>query len=92
MGITLTAASAVVFVEFAWSPADHEQASDRVHRIGQEADTVFAYYLIANGTIENDIVQLLQRKQKVTSYILDGKEREFLDQDILDNLIEEFGK
>jgi intein/homing endonuclease len=60
------------------------------HRIGQEADTVFAYYLIANGTIENDIVQLLQRKQKVTSFLLDGKEKEFLDQDILDDLIDGF--
>lgn len=92
IGINLTAASAAAFVEFAWSPADHEQASDRLHRIGQEAETVFAYYLIANGTIENDIVDLLQRKQKVTSYVLDGKEKEFLDQSLLDSLIDGFGR
>lgn len=90
LGITLTAASAVTFVEFAWSPADHEQASDRIHRIGQEAETVFAYYLIAEGTIENSIVRLLQRKQKVVSYVLDGKERDFIDQSLLDSLIDEF--
>lgn len=92
IGITLTAASAVAFVEFAWSPADHEQAEDRIHRIGQEAETVFAYYLIAEGTIENSIVRLLQRKQKVTSYVLDGKEKEFINQSLLDDLIDEFGK
>lgn len=92
IGITLTAASAVAFVEFAWTPADHEQAEDRIHRIGQEAEAVFAYYLIAEGTIENNIVKLLQRKQKVTSYILDGKEKDFINQSLLDSLIGEFGR
>jgi len=87
VGITLTAASASCFVEFGWTPADHIQFEDRVHRIGQMADSVFAYYLVANGTIEQHIVELLQQKYDVISKVLDGKENQTLfDNSILDDL------
>ncbi len=86
-GITLTAARTVVHVELDWNPATHDQASDRTHRISQKADAVFIYYLIANGTIEDDIIKLLQEKGKMLGKVLDGKESEFIDTDIYDDLI-----
>ncbi len=62
VGITLTAASTVIFIDMDWSPAVNEQAEDRAHRIGQEG-TVNVYYYICRGTIEEDIAQVLLDKQ-----------------------------
>jgi SWI/SNF-related matrix-associated actin-dependent regulator 1 of chromatin subfamily A len=72
VGLTLTAASQVGFVEFGWTPADHDQAEDRAHRIGQE-DSVNVWYLVCEGTIEEDIVETLDEKRKVVDAIVDGK-------------------
>ena len=49
VGITLTAGTHVVFNDLDWVPANHWQAEDRVHRIGQ-TETTFATYLHAAGT------------------------------------------
>ncbi|MCL6444520.1 MAG: DEAD/DEAH box helicase [Alicyclobacillus sp.] len=67
---TLTAASHVAFIELPWQPAKATQAEDRVHRIGQTADSVHIYHLLAVNTIEEAIGNLLRKKQKVISEIL----------------------
>jgi len=72
-GITLTAASNTAFLELGWTPGEHIQAEDRVHRIGQEADSVNAWYLLADGTIDQSIAKLIDHKAKVLDQILDGK-------------------
>lgn len=73
VGLTLTAASATCFLELGWTPGEHDQAEDRVHRIGQEADSVFAYYLLAAGTIDEQIAELIDDKRRVLNAVLDGK-------------------
>lgn len=83
-GITLTAASAVAFLEFGWVPAEHEQAEDRIHRIGQKADSVFAYYLCAGDSIEKDLIERLIEKKKVTSKLISGREKDLFKKEVLD--------
>ena len=61
VGLTLTAASIVVFTEMHWTPAIMVQAEDRAHRIGQE-NPVNCYYLYAKGTLDPQIYQKLQNK------------------------------
>lgn len=71
-GLTLTAAANVAFVELGWTPAEHDQAEDRCHRIGQE-DSVTAWYLIATGTIDERIAQLIEHKRAIVGAVTDGK-------------------
>lgn len=91
-GITLTAASNMVIVQFGWSPAEHDQLSDRLHRIGQ-LNSVNIYYLIAFGTIEETIIHIIQNKSGNVNKVLDGDEKtKHFDSGILHDLIEEFRK
>ena len=72
VGLTLTAASDVAFVEFGWTPGDMDQAEDRAHRIGQR-DSVTAWYLMAPGeTIDTDMMTLIASKRDSASRLLDG--------------------
>lgn len=61
VGISLTAASYVIFAELDWSPSVHRQAEDRLHRLGQKRP-VFAHYLIGLGTFDETIAKTLARK------------------------------
>lgn len=70
-GFTLAAASQVIFVDYAWTPAEHLQAEDRAHRIGQ-ARSVTVTYLSAVGTIDEDVEQLLAEKLEVAGRLIDG--------------------
>jgi SWI/SNF-related matrix-associated actin-dependent regulator 1 of chromatin subfamily A len=72
-GFTLTAAANVAFLELAWTPAKHDQAEDRVHRIGQDR-AVTAWYLLASGTIDERIAALLEEKRTVVDSLTDGGE------------------
>jgi SWI/SNF-related matrix-associated actin-dependent regulator 1 of chromatin subfamily A len=74
-GITLTRASNVAFLELEWTPARHDQAEDRCHRIGQR-DAVCAWYLLAAGTIDETIAELLQGKRQVVGAVTDGRRAE----------------
>ena len=68
----------VAFAEFASTSTDMEQAEDRLHRGGQERP-VSVYYLIAAGTIDEDIAEALDSKKKVLASVLDGKQASDLD-------------
>ncbi|MFB5609139.1 MAG: DEAD/DEAH box helicase [Nitrosarchaeum sp.] len=70
VGINLTRAKYVIFAELDWSPAIHRQAEDRLHRIGQK-NTVFAYYLIGNGTLDDHVANILVDKSYEIDTIMD---------------------
>lgn len=67
----LVAAHHVGLVELGWTPAEIDQAEDRLHRIGQEFP-VNVYYYIGMGTIEEDIVDIIDRKRKIIGPAIDG--------------------
>jgi SWI/SNF-related matrix-associated actin-dependent regulator of chromatin subfamily A-like protein 1 len=85
-GLTLTQASNVAFLELDWTPAKHDQAEDRCHRIGQK-DAVNAWYLLAAGTIDETMARLLERKRAIIGAVTDGREEE--DEGIVDALARE---
>jgi SWI/SNF-related matrix-associated actin-dependent regulator 1 of chromatin subfamily A len=62
-GLTLTAASHVVFAELDWTPSVNRQCEDRCHRIGQE-ESVQVQYLVVDGSLESRIARMNVQKQK----------------------------
>ena len=72
VGITLTASNTVIFCEFGWTPADHDQAEDRTHRLGQK-NSVNCYYLYGKDTIDESILELVDKKRSISEAIIDGK-------------------
>ena len=77
VGLTLTAASLVVFAELSWNPGALKQAEDRVHRIGQTAD-VTVKYLVARNTVDEMMWSMLNAKLDVLGRTLDGRSDESL--------------
>ena len=71
-GITLTRASNVAFLELEWTPAMHDQAEDRCHRIGQR-DAVTAWYLLAADTIDETMARLIESKRAHVAAVTDGR-------------------
>jgi SWI/SNF-related matrix-associated actin-dependent regulator 1 of chromatin subfamily A len=88
VGWSATACSTVLFVELGWLPGEHTQAEDRVHGMyrGVEGNHVFIHYLVARGTVEEKICELLQKKQEVLDAVLEGRKME--DFNLLDKLLE----
>ncbi len=88
-GITLTRASNVAFLELDWTPARHDQAEDRLHRIGQDS-AVTAWYLLAPETIDETMATLLERKRTVIDAVTEGDVRE--DGPLVDQVVRELRK
>ena len=70
VGLTLTAASLVVFAELDWVPGNMSQAEDRVHRIGQ-TDSVLIQHIVIDGSIDATMAHTLVAKQAVIDAALD---------------------
>ena len=83
VGITLTAASTVIFAELDWTPGAMMQAEDRAHRIGQK-NSVLVLHPLLNKSIDAKLAKTLIRKQEIIEKTLDGagKDEEI---DILDD-------
>ena len=69
IGITLTAARVVVFVELDWSPGIVIQAEDRIHRIGQK-ESCLIQYLVYRSSIDGHIAKMLVDKEKIINAAL----------------------
>ncbi|MEM6980813.1 MAG: DEAD/DEAH box helicase, partial [Planctomycetota bacterium] len=70
-GLNLTAADYVLHLDPWWNPAVEDQATDRAHRIGQNR-AVTVYRLVAERTIEEQILQLHADKRELVAGVLDG--------------------
>lgn len=91
VGLTLTAASDVAFVELAWTYADCCQCEDRAHRIGQK-DNVTCYYLLGRGTIDHTIYSLIHRKKSIANEIMNADDDIPSDEMYFNELVETFLK
>ena len=85
-GLTLTAASNVLFVEFPWTAADCVQAEDRAHRNGQK-NAVNCVYLLGQDTIDEYMYNLIQTKKGIADGVTgtedDTEERKVSQQDLI---------
>lgn len=75
VGLTLTAASDLVFVESSWVPAEMAQAAQRIHRLGQK-DPCVVRTMFCEGTVDEDIQMAIARKMASISKIVDGEDVE----------------
>ncbi|WVZ66818.1 hypothetical protein U9M48_015988 [Paspalum notatum var. saurae] len=73
-GLTLTAASTVLFAELSWTPGEITQAEDRAHRIGQDS-SVNVSYLLAHETVDDLMWGNVQGKLENLGQMLDGQEK-----------------
>ena len=69
VGITLTAADTVVFVESSWVPGEVEQAVDRCHRIGQK-NNVLAQFLTVGGSVDEVMLHAIIEKKNVINRVM----------------------
>jgi SWI/SNF-related matrix-associated actin-dependent regulator of chromatin subfamily A-like protein 1 len=72
IGVTLTAATQVVFNDLDWTPANHWQAEDRAYRIGQTR-TVNVTYLVGRGTVDDFVQAVLETKGALVAAVIDGQ-------------------
>ena len=81
LGLTLTAASTVVFVELDWTPAAMMQAEDRLHRIGQ-INPVLVQHLVIDGSIDSKMAKIIIDKQQIMDAALDGGSTDIASRDV----------
>jgi superfamily II DNA or RNA helicase len=72
-GLNLTRATHVVHYDRWWNPAVEDQATDRAHRIGQDRP-VTVHKLVAGGTLEERIAELLERKRALAESVVGAGE------------------
>lgn len=77
IGITLTAASHVIFVESSWVPGEIDQATDRCHRIGQK-DSVLVQFLVIEKSLEENMIRAIIDKKRVIESIVDPPSYEYM--------------
>jgi len=71
-GITMTAANHVIHLDRWWNPAIEDQATDRIHRIGQDK-TVYVYRILVQNTLEERIAKILEEKRGISDRVIGGQ-------------------
>ena len=90
VGITLTSANRVAFIDLPWTPGGKIQAEDRAHRIGQQK-AVEIVNVLAKGTIDERMMQILAYKEMVIAQAIDGKsQQEAFENSITTELLNSF--
>jgi SWI/SNF-related matrix-associated actin-dependent regulator 1 of chromatin subfamily A len=75
VGLNLTAADTVAFIELPWKPADCEQAEDRCYGRLNDLHGASIYYLVAHHTLEDKLCSIIQRKHGIATTAIDGGKR-----------------
>ena len=86
-GLTLNRASVIILLDEPWNMATREQAVDRAHRIGQ-TNAVTIYTIIAKGTIDERIHNLVYEKGEMSARIVDGNGTIINKKELVDYLLE----
>jgi SNF2 family DNA or RNA helicase len=86
VGLNLTSADYVFLLDPWWNPAVEKQAMDRTHRIGQ-TKPVFVYKFISKNTIEEKIIKLQEKKQRVSDDLIE--QNDAIVKNIVQNDLEE---
>lgn len=84
-GLTLTAASTVIFLDEPWNRSIKDQAEDRAHRIGTKG-TVRIVTLVTKDSIDEGISQLVQKKGRMADMLVDGKFNQSDRREVIDYL------
>lgn len=93
VGIDLSAASIVIHYDRWWNPAKENQATDRVHRLGQSRG-VQVFKLVTKGTIEEHVHALIERKRHLIEETIGKDESDqirFLTREELMNIMQQTG-
>ena len=70
MGLTLTAASTMVFYSLSYNFADYSQARARIHRIGQKNNCLYIHLVVKN-TVDETVLKALEQKENIATKIVD---------------------
>jgi SNF2 family DNA or RNA helicase len=85
-GLTITAGSVEVFLDEPWTMASKSQAIDRCHRIGAKSN-ITVYTLIAKGTVDERINEIVEHKGLLSDALIDGKIDKARQSELLDFLL-----
>jgi len=86
VGITLTAAEAVIMNDLSFVPSDHSQAEDRAYRYGQKSN-VSVFYPIFENTIEGAIYDILSQKKNIFETVMgDNEDKGNIVEEILNSI------
>lgn len=89
VGITLTASSFVMFLEYPWHGADCDQCEDRTHRISQ-LESVMARYLLGINTIDKWCYDIIQTKREIADSVTGSTEQ--IEENIVDSIFNLFNQ
>jgi SWI/SNF-related matrix-associated actin-dependent regulator 1 of chromatin subfamily A len=73
-GLTLTKTDVMLFVELPVDAADLEQMEDRICRISQTSEMVNYYYFVVLNSLEQRIIEIVDRKKTNASLVIDGQQ------------------
>lgn len=88
-GLNLTCSSDVILLNFPYTQAEIDQATDRAHRIGQLSQ-VNVYYTVCKNSIDEQLYNLVAHKYKQTSLLVDGAEDIITPENVGKLFIEQF--
>ena len=87
-GLNLQFCSDCMIMERQWNPANEEQAEARFPRPGQTADKIMATYLIAAGTINDFLTEIVERKRSIVHSTLDNIDTKWDESSLIKELAE----